>query len=79
MKVQDLDQQELIDLAELLNQITLDLLDEPIEVMDFAMMKSRALLVRTFLNLASGNEVVGFDELMPAQEFYDEVFSNEEL
>lgn len=77
MKVQDLDIQELIDIAELLNQITLDLLDDPVEVIDFVMMKQRTKIIRTFLAIARGAILLEKD-LKLAQEFYDEVVDNEE-
>jgi len=77
MLVQDLDQQELIDLAELLNQITLDLLDDPVEVIDFSMLKQRTKVIRTFLAVARGAIILEKD-LKLAQEFYDEVVDNEE-
>jgi len=77
MNVQDLDQQELIELAELLNEISLDFLDHPLEVIDFTMMKQRTTIVRTLLAIARGAILLEKD-LKLAQEFYDEVCNDEE-
>lgn len=72
----DLTTKELIDTIDLLNEISLDLLDEPLDLIDISQAKSRAYLIRTLCKQYNG-VVLTSVERAQANKFFAEVLTYE--